>query len=169
MSPNRPLNFRADQAWGEILLGWWRQLDDDAGGRAALRRAPDLTAVVLQPAFQRLHRRLLAAGWPAGPGAGDRLAAAAGLLAHLREANEQTLPQAMSQREADKPRVSELRFRRLLEAPDVDTLFVGLRRTLPLIAHRCDPLALATDVVSWGDAVRKRWAYAYDWPEKVRS
>jgi CRISPR system Cascade subunit CasB len=169
MIQNRTLNFRANQAWGELLLEWWRQLSDDTGGRAALRRAPDLTAVVLQPAFQRLHRRLLAAGWPAGPAAGDRLAAAAGLLAHLREASDHALPQAMSQRESDKPRVSELRFRRLLESPDVDTLFAALRRTLPLVQHRCDPLALASDVVNWGDAVRKRWAYAYDWPDKVRN
>jgi CRISPR system Cascade subunit CasB len=169
MNLHRTLSLRADQAWGELLLNWWRQLADDTGGRAALRRAPDLTAVVLQPAFQRLHRRLLAAGWPAGPGAGDRLAAAAGLLAHLRETSEQTLPQAMSQREADKPRVSELRFRRLLESPDVDALFTGLRRTLPLIQHRCDPLALAQDVVNWDDPVRKRWAYAYEWPDKAKS
>ena len=94
------------------------------------------------------------------------LAAAAGLLAHVREADERSLPVAMSQRDGDKPRVSALRFRRLLEAPDVDTLFTGLRRTLPLLQHRADPLALTTDVVNWGDRVRKRWAYDYDWPEQ---
>lgn len=169
MNLDRALNFRAQQAWGDLLQHWWCQLADDTGGRAALRRAPDITAVVLQPAFQRLHRRLLAAGWPAGPGAGDRLAAAAGLLAHLREADNLPLPKAMSQREGDKQRVSELRFKRLLESPDTDALFVGLRRTLPLIGHRCDPLSLATDVVNWGDAVRKRWAYDYEWLDKARN
>ena len=30
-----------------------------------------------------------------------------------------------------------------------------------------DVLALATDVVNWGDAVKKRWAYGYDWPDKA--
>ena len=163
------LNFRPQQAWGELLQRWWQELAEDTGGRAALRRAPDITAVVMLPAFQRLQRRLLAAGWPDRPrqdGLNDRLAAAAGLLAHVREASEMSLPAAMSQSDNDKPRVSEMRFKRLLEAPDVDTLFVGLRRALPLLQHRCDPLALATDVVNWGDGVRKRWAYAYDWPNK---
>jgi CRISPR system Cascade subunit CasB len=163
----RRLNFRAQQAWGDLLLAWWHQLADDTGGRAALRRAPDLTAVVMQPAFQRLHRRLLAAGWPAGPQEGDRLAAAAGLLAHLREADGLSPPKAMSQRDGDKPRVSELRFKRLLESPDTDVLYTGLRRALPLIQHRCDPLALANDVVNWGDVVRKQWAYDYEWPAKA--
>jgi CRISPR system Cascade subunit CasB len=171
MTPSHtPLNFRPQQAWGELLRRWWQELAEDTGGRAALRRAPDITAVVMLPAFQRLHRRLLAAGWPSRPSHSDhndRLAAAAALLAHVREASDLSLPAAMSQRDTDKPRVSELRFKRLLEAPDADTLFAGLRRALPLIQHRCDPLALANDVVNWGDEVRKRWAYAYDWPDKA--
>jgi len=159
--------FRPQQAWGDILLAWWRGLADDTGGRSALRRASDITAVVMLPAYQRLHRRLLTAGWPDRPWQRDRLAAAAGLLAHVREATDQSLPAAMSQHEADKPRVSALRFMRLLESPDIDALFSGLRRTLPLVQHRADVLALANDVVDWGDEVRKRWAYAYDWPEKA--
>ena len=56
--------------------------------------------------------------------------------------------------------------RPVVRRPDVDTLFTGLRRTLPLLQHRADPLALTTDVVNWGDRVRKRWAYDYDWPEQ---
>ncbi len=160
------LNFRAQQVWGDLLLHWWQGLEDDRGGRAALRRATDITAVVMLPAYQRLHRRLLAAGWPDAAWRNDRLAAAAGLLAHVRLHNGQTLPAAMSQRDGDKPRVSALRFTRLLESPDIDTLFTGLRRALPLMQHQADVLALTTDVVNWDDSVKKRWAYAYDWPAK---
>ena len=161
------LRFDPQQVWGQILINWWQGLADDTGGRAALRRAPDITAVVLLPAFQRLHRRLQTAGWPDSDWRNDRLAAAAGLLAHVREQAPQKLPHAMS--EGDKPPLSELRFKRLLEAPDVDTLFIGLRRALPLLQHRADVCALAADVVNWGDEVKKRWAYAYAWPEKART
>lgn len=159
----KTLNFRPDQVWGELLLSWWHGLRADTSGRAALRRAPDITAVVMLPAYQHLHRRLRAAGWNE-PWRDDQLAAAAGLLAHVREHSEATLPAAMS--EGDKPPVSPLRFMRLLESPDTDALFTGLRRALPLIGHRADVLQLTTDVVNWGDAVKKRWAYAYRWPEK---
>jgi CRISPR system Cascade subunit CasB len=157
-----PLNFRPQQVWGELLLRWWHELEEDTGGRAALRRAPHVTAVVMLPAYQRLHRRLLSAGWPDQSWHNDRLAATAGLLAHVRAASDRNLPQAMS--DGDKPGVSPLRFQRLLESPDGDALFSGLRRILPLIQHRTDVFALATDVVNWGDAVKKRWAYAYAWP-----
>jgi len=161
------LRFDAQQVWGQILLDWWRGLADDTGGRAALRRAPDITGVVLQPAFQRLHCRLLAAGWSDQPWHNDRLAAVAGLLAHVRTQAEPSLPKALSA--GDKPAVSELRFRRLLDAPDVDTLFAGLRRALPLLQHSANVCELANDVVNWGDPVRKRWAYAYQWPAKAKA
>jgi CRISPR system Cascade subunit CasB len=161
------LNFRQGQAWGDLLLRWWQGLDDDRGGRAALRRAPDITAVVMLPAYQRLHRRLLVAGWTAEAWRDDRLAAAAGLLAHVKQNAGPALPVAMSQHDGDKRCVSPLRFTRLLESPDIDTLFAGLRRTLPLLQHQADVLSLATDVVNWGDAVKKRWAYGYDWPDKA--
>lgn len=170
MNAPRSLSFRRDTVWGDLLLNWWHHLAQDTGGRAALRRAPDLTGIVLQPAFQHLHRRLLAAGWPPDLWAGDRLAAVAGLLAHVREADDQRLPKTMSVREGDKARVSELRFKRLLDSPDTESLFVALRRTLPLIQHRCDPVQLAHDVVNWNDRIRKEWAYAYDWPaEKAKA
>ena len=161
------VNFRQDQAWGNLLLRWWQGLDDDRGGRAALRRAPDITAVVMLPAYQRLHRRLLAAGWTAEAWRDDRLAAVAGLLAHVKQNSGPALPVAMSQHDGDMRTVSPLRFTRLLESPDIDTLFAGLRRTLPLLQHQADVLALATDVVNWGDTVKKRWAYGYDWPDKA--
>jgi len=70
---------------------------------------------------------------------------------------------------AEAPPLSELRFKRLLEAPDADALFTGLRRALPLLQHRADVCALATDVVNWGDAVKKRWAYGYAWRDKAKA
>jgi CRISPR system Cascade subunit CasB len=161
------LNFRKDQVWGDVLLRWWQGLDKDRGGRASLKRAPDITAVVMLPAYQHLHRRLLAAGWPADNWRDDNLAAAAGLLAHVKQNAGPALPVAMSQRESDKPRLSPLRFQRLLESADIDALFAGLRRALPMVQHQADVFALATDVVNWGDTVKKRWAYAYDWPDKA--
>ena len=77
----------------------------------------------------------------------------------------------MSQRDEgrDRPHVSELRFLRLLDAPDSEALYVGLRRVLPLMKHRLDVLALANDFFYWGDEAKKRWAYGYRWPDKTAS
>jgi CRISPR system Cascade subunit CasB len=163
----KALNFRPEQVWGQLLMTWWQGLKTNTGGRAALRRAPNITAVVMLPTYQHLHQRLRAAGWPDQPWSDDRLAVAAGLLAHVRELSDKALPVSMS--EGDKPAVSPLRFMRLLESSDPEVLFTGLRRALPLIGHRADVLQLTTDVVNWGDTVKKRWAYAYRWPESKSS
>lgn len=162
------------------LLCWWERLEEDRASRAILKRAHDINAVALSVPYQCLYRELLAAGWPVDERPeqslrNDRLAAVVGLLAHVRgEVNGTrqrngtlTPPKAMSRKEADRPVVSELRFLRLLQSPDTDSLFIGLRRLLPLMGNSLDVIALATDLLNWGDKVRKQWAYHYDWPEQA--
>lgn len=156
---------------GRVLLAWWESLEDDRASRAILRRAETITAVALTAPYQRLYRKLRETGWNPEDRAylGDRLAAAVGLLAHVRENGDLAPAKAMSARRegSDKPAVSENRFMRLLESPDLDALFLGLRRVLPLINHRVHILALADQILNWGDDMKKTWAYAYDWPAKA--
>lgn len=162
--------FSRDNAFGKILLEWWQKLEDDRASRAILRRAPTVTAVALSPPYQRLFRRFQGAGWNTDNviWRNDRLAAIVGLLAHVSEDRPGAPAKAMSHKAPgeDRPLVSELRFTRLLESPDADSLFVGLRRVLPLMEHRVDVIALANDILHWGDKVKKDWAYAYDWPAR---
>jgi CRISPR system Cascade subunit CasB len=163
------ISFRSETALGKALLRWWEGLKEYRGSRAELRHAHDLTAIVLTGAYQHLYRTLLAFGWPEedkpeNNWRNERLAAIAGLLARVKEDDSRKLPVAMS--EDERPAVSELRFRRLLESPSTDELFTGLRRALPLLGHKANVLNLANDVLFWGDAVKKRWSYTYRWPAK---
>lgn len=159
------------------FLSWWNALHSETApgpvraDRAALRRADTLSAVACLPAYQRVFRRLAAkhegACWVAYEQ--DRIAALIGLAAHLKEKDDTSLPEAMSRRAegSDRNSVSDLRFSRLLDSPDLDALFVGLRRVMPLIDHRADPARLANDMFGWGEYVRKQWAYAYRWSDKA--
>lgn len=160
----------------EKLIRWWQKISSETvsgsarADRAILRRAADIDAVVLSSAYQRIHAEMANAhdGRPWQVWENDRVAAIVGLAAHIRENTSVSLPRAMSYRleGSDRNPVSELRFRRLLEAPDIDALFAGLRRTLPLIGWAVDLRSLSRDVFGWGDTVKKRWAYDYDWPKK---
>ncbi|MDZ4262481.1 MAG: type I-E CRISPR-associated protein Cse2/CasB [Pseudomonadota bacterium] len=167
MSDN--ISFRPEAALGQALLRWWQELDNNRGDRAELRRAHDLTAIALTGAYQHLYRALLVVGWPEADkpennGRNERLAAIAGLLAKVTTQDERSVPVAMS--EGERPPFSELRFRRLLDSPSIDDLFIGLRRALPLVESKANVLELANDVLFWGDGVKKRWAYTYRWPAK---
>lgn len=165
-----------DDAVARVLHAWWREVTQDRSSgaaraaRAILRRAHDVTAATLTEPYQQLFRRLRDAGWAQQDArANDVLAAIAGLLVHVEvDAGGAKLAAAMGRCPAgsDRPAVSELRLRRLLDADDLDTLFNGLRRALPLMGSGVPVYALAKDLLRWArprqrDAVRKRWAYDY--------
>lgn len=157
----------------EVFKKWWYAISGEAAAgparadRAVLRRAHDLTAVACTPAFQRLYRALAEAkdGPAWGPVQQEHIAAFVGLSVHVERSNELSVPKAMSRRQVptDANPVSPLRFRRLLDSPDVESLFVGLRRTLPLVDHSVNIRRLVLDVFDWGDAVKRKWAYDYEW------
>lgn len=157
------LNFDIGSGPGQALIRWWKWLDNDRGGRAELRRAHDLTAVALTGAYQRFYRQMVTVGWPedAPFWKNERLAAIAGLLAHVKVEDSRTLPVAMS--EGERASFSELRFRRLLESPTLDDVFISLRRALPMISYKANINRLANDLLFWGDEKKKEWAYKYQW------
>lgn len=168
--------FALGDAPKAVLKRWWHTISrDDASGsartdRATLKRADSLRAVACTPAYQRVYREMAAAhaGEPWRDYEQERIAAIVALAAHVKESSPQSLPKAMSHpaEGSDRNPVSELRFARLLNAPDIEAVFTGVRRSLPLIAHTVDVLSLADDVFSWSDVVKKRWAYDYAWPKK---
>ncbi|EXI90374.1 MAG: CRISPR-associated Cse2 family protein [Candidatus Accumulibacter regalis] len=158
--------FTVGEGLGQALFEWWQGLEKDRASRAVLRRASSLTEISLTPAYQRLCGRLGALNWKDWER--DRFALVVGVLAHVKTHDVRPPALAMSQRAPgeDRPPVSELRFLRLLESPDPDSLFSGVRRVLPLMGG-VDVIVLANDLIHWGDAVKKKWAYGYDWPEKT--
>lgn len=158
------ISFHPDAALGHLILRWWQGLENDKGGRAELRRAHDLTSVALTAAYQRFYRQALHAGWPenAAPWLNERLAAIVGLLAHVKSNDARKLAEIMS--DGERPAFSVLRFRRLLEAPTLDDVFLSLRRALPIIGHQANVHQIADDLLHWGDKTKKEWAYAYRWP-----
>ena len=164
-------------AVNRVFMRWWHMVSSDQAtgavkaDRAVLKRAGSLTAVACTPAYQRVYRDMAAANenkpWLAFQQ--ERIAALVALAAHVKDSNSMSLPQAMSYdpEKLGRNPVSELRFRRLLDSPDTESLFNGIRRILPLIDHRVNPSRLADDIFSWGDAVKKTWAYSYAWSKKT--
>ncbi|MBN9476969.1 MAG: type I-E CRISPR-associated protein Cse2/CasB [Bordetella sp. SCN 67-23] len=164
------LSLTPDSPGGLSIRRWLAYLDEhDKGGRAQLRRASSVLDAIMCPAVHRLRQELNGLE----PGAfddwrGDRLAMACALMAHMKQpAGRFAMPLAMSERTpgSDRNAVSELRFRRLLDAHNDEALFTGLRRILPLIEGLVCPIQLTRDVVFWGDKVKRDWAYGYyRWP-----
>ena len=102
----------------------------------------------------------------------DRMAAIVGLIAHLKYEAESSVLDAKGNAvdlfagqmaflvSADRPLVSELRFRRLLQN-DREDLYQSMIRIIRMMKGRASLYGLAQSVFFWGDGIKKRWAYAY--------
>jgi CRISPR system Cascade subunit CasB len=146
---------------GEIVEGWWDALSRDRGARASLRRCGTVVEIQLERSFHELATRL------PHQAADDlrlgRLAAVAGILAHVEsnEGNGSFAKALAAPKTGDEPRLSDLRFRRLLAIERPDELLTHFRRAVRLAGGSAPVARLATDLVSWGDRTRKRWAADY--------
>ncbi len=162
--------FSPDSPLGKELAEWWLNLKDDTASCAELRRCDSIAKVVMTPAFQRLCQRLKHYfkndnKWQ------DRLAAIIGLASHLKhdqtssvlvggENRVEKLAEQMVQATGDRPVVSELRFRRLLQRERND-LYTSMIRILRMLKGDANLYGLAESIFFWGEGIKKRWAYAY--------
>lgn len=165
---------------GDRARDWWKQISDprsgDPGARAQLRRCRSTNDVLAIPAGIRLARVL-------GALAGDshsvdaRFARALDLsrvLVHV-EVDVPTHPMRDvgwpkfpgSRREADteaRPKLSEARFRRLLQTEGGEDLVAQFSRLVALMARRVNVGALS-DAFRWWDhpdgRTKQRWAFEY--------
>lgn len=155
-----------------IVTDWWREMQPAAelegqpnrrGELAELKRCKTLAEVLLVPRFHLLRWRLLKAECGMGNDAG--LAAAAGILAHVKQTTDLKFPAWLAQSKASgEPRVGELRFKRLASCDSLPELFPALIRVLPLADATAPVASLANDIYHWehqDGKTRQRWTLDY--------
>jgi len=165
---------------GAIALQWWEQVcspkEGDPASRARLRRCRSYTDALTIEAAVRLARRLGAVKEPIEQNH-HRIEAALGLarvLSHvsvngprsaMRAAGWSAFPGDRSEGDADpaeRPRLSEARFRRLLltlPGEEQVTMFVRLAR---LLGGEVNVQSLALDYLNWHrESTKRRWAVEY--------
>ena len=181
-----PKSRKPDPAEAEIR-DWWKTLTEPAkpgqasrrGELAEIRRCKTLAEIHFAAPYQHLFQRVAARGWP------DRIcvAAIAGLLAHVKQdtaaaTNEESESKAEkaalkpSRRtvaalfaEPSKPgagpRVSELRFQRLVANETVENLYPMLLRVIHLAGNTVPVPDLIQSIRYWGDKKRRDWTFRY--------
>ena len=157
----------------KIIRSWWERalgnnpvVDNGAArkARAQLRRATTPSEVLSIEATHALHDDLVkvAAKPPfAEDGGPVRLALVAAVIAGLDGTARSSLPRRFGEKEGDNPRLSHLRFQRILRAGDDWTLATRLRRALPLVGRTANVGRLGADLLDWGENTRNRWCFDY--------
>lgn len=153
---------------GPQAAAWWRELQpkDEQGERrigdraalARLRRCATVMQAASEPATLALCRRLRV-----GEADLDRVALLAAVLAQAREERfDLTVARQIGVQQDNTATMSDLRFRRLLQADTLDERLTGFRRLVALAARKLNVADLAAGMWHWSDEKeRRRWIYAY--------
>jgi CRISPR type I-E-associated protein CasB/Cse2 len=153
----------------KAILSWWHKLHPDKqsgergdrAGIAKLRHAATVMEASMEPAVIALCYDL-----GGRPEEMNQVALIAAVLADLRETSSgESIARALGQPEG-APLCSASRFRRILEASELDVQLTAFRRALALLKHRGNLADLVQSLLDWNDAVRRdarrqRWLYDY--------
>jgi CRISPR system Cascade subunit CasB len=150
--------WKPDDQSFSILWEWWKDLENNKGDRAALRRAESLSAVVFCPSYHRLLRTLRKEGYSAsGEVSLQKLAAIVGLAARIKVDEPGEFGKQLGVlKQGDKPAVSELRLRRILACDDLEELYMLLRRALGILGGSVSLSGLAETIWQWERLAEKR-------------
>lgn len=177
MNKKLPDYFSKDHPVGAFLLEWHHSLSDTRkADRAELKRCKTLQQIQQSSAYQKCYWQLINK-FDHPPGK-QQLALALAVAVHIREnisfgeseKGGKTKPVKFGHQLArgtnlnsktDKPKVSELRFRRLLRIKDREKLFPYLCSLIRFLDGKVNLLAVQECCFYWGDKYRTNLAYEY--------
>jgi len=158
----------------ETAQRWWAELTQptESGQRshrgelAELRRCKTLDEVLFARPYHVLYYRTAAAAAAAGRADNRlRVAAMAGVLAHLKgdvaSSRGFAAYLAMPKEGRQGPRVSELRFQRLMKEKSLDEFYPALLRIIHLVGEKAPVRDLVEGIYFWSESRRREWTFAY--------
>lgn len=151
--------FREGEA-GEILLEWWKQLQNRSGDRAELRRCRSISSVAMVSSFHQLYSKLKLL-YMISP---DALALTVSLLSHVKaDKSVKTLGSYLAKPKAESGSapLSNHRFRRLLRIHDRDKLLEPMIRVIRMMDSAMPLCEFADTIYWWSDRKRKQLAFDY--------
>jgi CRISPR system Cascade subunit CasB len=153
------ISFYSDPKARQIVFEWWKNLDENRGMRADLRRCHNINEVAFTPSFHSLRKELYEFRINL-----EALATIAGVLSHVKNSDTNSnlsVQMATPKPGSQKAAVSDLRFRRLLTIEDRNELFATMIRVVRLLEGRVNIFDLANSIYWWNERTKKQWAYDY--------
>src|SRR6202048_2746177 len=151
-----------------LIRGWWKELQSDPGARAKLRRCLTPIEALARPETIDLMVRL---GWEPPEQDhydwfGERIAAAAMVLAHVREDDAQAVARSLGRQPGrDQPVLSSSRWERLCRAEGHENIATEFTRIVQMIGGTADVVDLVSAILSWdhntNHRTKQQWIYAY--------
>jgi CRISPR system Cascade subunit CasB len=167
-----PKLFEEGHPASDLILKWWDDLKNNKGDKAELRRCKNLQEIQISSAFQHCYWQLIK-HFPKERQSPSReqMAIIIGLAAYI-ENNDSVKKSDQNDGQAndffgyqisrgDKPKLRELRFRRLLKINDREKLFRFLIQIIRILEKNVNLLDLLSIAYFWGDTAKTNLAYKY--------
>lgn len=167
-----PKLFEEGHPASDFILEWWGSLKKNKGDRAELRRCKNLQNIQTSSAYLRCYWQLIKY-FPQERKSPSReqMSIIIGLAAHIEDNDSvKKTDQSDSQisdflgyqiSRGDKPKLSELRFRRLLKIKDREKLYRFLIQVIRILERKVNLLDLLSIAFFWGDTATTNLAYKY--------
>lgn len=173
----KPRLFEEGHPASVFILEWWESLKQNKGDRAELRRCKNLEEIQKASAYQRCYWQLTK-HFTQEQRAPSRvqMAIIIGLAVYIED-NDTKYIDTDSKKEKEyyfayqiaapkgvenkSPKLSELRFRRLLKIKNREKLYRFLIQTIRLLDKKVNLLDLLSISYFWGDPKKTRLAYKY--------
>ncbi|SEH05471.1 type I-E CRISPR-associated protein Cse2/CasB [Candidatus Venteria ishoeyi] len=140
-----------------IIYEWHKMLLDNSAGCAQLKRCKSLNSVFFIPEYHRLYQRLSKTKWKHR----NRIALLAIILSHVEKHIETSLGDQMAEsKSSGSPKVSLLRFQRLLEPDDPETQLTAFIRLIHLLKQEVNIDNLSRLIYYWSNQ-RRELAFHY--------
>jgi len=164
--------FEEGHPASDFLLDWWDELKQNKGARAELRRCKNLAEIQMTAAYQRcfwqIVKHFAKEKWQSNK---EQMAIIIGLSAHIEDNDTAKKDDQENHQEhdffgyqisrGDKPKLSELRFRRMLKIKEREKLFRFLIQIIRLLDKKVHLLDLLRIAFYWGEPARTKLAYQY--------
>jgi CRISPR system Cascade subunit CasB len=151
-----------------LIKDWWSDLQSDPGARAKLRRCHKPIEALALPATIDLMLRM---GWKPPEldrydWYGERIAAIAMVLAHVRENTERPVARLLgATRGLEKPLLSQSRWERLSKVEGSEDIATEFTRLVQILGGTANVVDLALTMLTWDSETthraKQKWIYSY--------
>lgn len=173
-----PRLFKEGHPVSDFIIEWWGSLKENRGDRAELRRCKNLRDIQTTSAYQRCYWQLKKrfTQEQVVPSR-EQMSIMIGVAAHVED-NDTKYIHTESKKEKEyyfayqiaapkgkekdsPPKLSELRFRRLLKIKEREKLFRFLIQVIRLLDKKVNLLDMLSIAFYWGEPARTKLTYQY--------
>lgn len=174
----KPRLFEEGHPASVFILEWWENLKQNKGDRAEIRRCKNLEEIQKTSAYQRCYWQLKKHFTQEQQvPSREQMSIIIGLASHIED-NDTKYIDTDSKKEKEyyfayqmaapkgkekdaPPKLSELRFRRLLKIKDREKLYHFLIQVVRMLDKKVNLLDLLSIAYFWGDKAKTNLAYKY--------